>query len=75
MKISLQRSHALTVGDGAFSHKTHYVLKFEYILNFEGNPNHLTGLSWVILLNGWILPIDVVASERVCACSLRSRLV
>ena len=28
----------------------------------------------VILLNGWILPIGGVASGRVCACSLRSRL-
>ena len=27
------------------------------------------------MLNGWILPIGGVASERVCACSLRSRLV
>ena len=29
----------------------------------------------VIFLNGWILPIGGVASGRVCACSLRSRLV
>ena len=29
----------------------------------------------VVLLKGWILPISGVASERVCSCSLRSRLV
>ena len=28
-----------------------------------------------IMLNGWILPIGGVASGRVCACSLCSRLV
>ena len=28
-----------------------------------------------ILLKGWILPIGGIASGRVCACSLRSRLV
>ena len=28
-----------------------------------------------ILLNGWILPNDGVASGRLCACSLGSRLV
>ena len=27
-----------------------------------------------ILLEGWILPIDGVASGKVCACSLRRRL-
>ena len=29
----------------------------------------------VILLNGWILPFDEVASGRICSCSLRSMLV
>ena len=28
-----------------------------------------------ILVNGWIVPIGKVALGRVCACSLRSRLV
>jgi hypothetical protein len=28
-----------------------------------------------ILLKVWVLPISGVASGRVCACSLRSRLV
>ena len=28
-----------------------------------------------ILVKGWILPIGGVESGRVCACSLRSRLV
>ena len=27
------------------------------------------------MLNGWTLPIGEAASGRVCACSLRSRLV
>ena len=30
---------------------------------------------WRFLLNGWILPIGGASSGRVCACSLRSRLV
>ena len=60
------------VGDGAFSHKIHYVT----ILNLEGHPNCITGLKvMAISLNGWILPIDGDASGRVFVCSLRIRLV
>ena len=68
--------HALMVGDGAFSHKIHYNGTLKEILNIEGHPNSNTGpRASAILLKGWILPIGEVASGRVCACSLRSRLV
>ena len=74
MKISLQRCHAQMVEDGVFSHKIDYVTIFKEILNHEGHPNN--GLKFTaILLNGWILPIGGVALGRVCACSLRSKLV
>ena len=64
------------VGDGAFSYKIDYVTIFKKILNLEGHLNRITGSRvTAILLNGWILPIGGVLSGRVCACSLRSRLV
>ena len=64
------------VGDGASSHKIDYVSKFGEILNLEGHQNRITGLRVrAILLNDWTLPIGEAASGRVCACSLRSRLV
>ena len=53
------------VGDGAFSHKID-VTFFKEFLIFE---------VMAISLNGWILPIGGDALGRVCACSLRSRLV
>ena len=76
MKISLRRRHALTVADGAFSHKIDYVTIFMEILNLEGHPNCITSSKiTAILLNGLILPIGGASSGRVWACSLRSRLV
>ena len=64
------------VGNGAFSHKIDYVTFFKEILNLEGHQNCITGSRvTAILLNGWTLPIGEAASGRVCACSLRSRLV
>ena len=76
MKISLRRRHALTIADGAFSHKIDYVTIFKDILNPEGHPNRITGSKvTAIFLNGWILPIGGASSGRVCPCSLRSRLV
>ena len=76
MKISLRRRHALTVVDGAFSHKIDFVTIFKEILNPKGHPNRITGSKvTAILLNGWILPIGGASSGRVCSCSLRSRLV
>ena len=45
-------------------------------LNPEGYQNPISGSKvTVILLKGLIFPIGGVASGRVCACSLRSRLV
>ena len=43
MKISLRRRHALTVADGAFSHKIDYVTIFQEIINPKVHPNHNTG--------------------------------
>ena len=56
---------ALMVEDGALSHKIDYV------------TNYINGSKViVILLNGWILPIDGVTLLGRCgACSLRRRLV
>ena len=45
-------------------------------LNPEGHQNRISGSKCTtILLKGWILPIGGDALARVCACSLRSRLV
>ena len=44
MKISSRRRHALTVKDGAFSHKVDYVTIFQEILNLEVHPNRITVL-------------------------------
>ena len=62
--------------NGWRSHKMDYVGKFEEILNLEGHQNRINGLRvTAILLNWWTFPIGEAASGRVCACSLRSRLV
>ena len=46
------------------------------ILNLEGHQNRCIGSKvTAILLNGWILPNGGASLGRVCACSLRSRLV
>jgi hypothetical protein len=64
------------VKNGASSHKTNYMDVFSEILNPEGNQYCCIGSKvTAILLNGWILPTGGVSSGRVCACSLRSRLV
>ena len=64
------------VGDGASSRKIDYVNKFLEILNLKGHQNRISGSRvTAILLNGWTLLIGEAASGRVCACSLRSRLV
>ena len=76
VKISLRRRHALMVEDGAFSHKIDYIANFWEIINLEGHQYRINGSRVItILLNGWILPIGGASSRRVCACSLRSRLV
>ena len=49
---------ALTVADGAFSHKIDNYTIFREILSPEGHPNRITGSKvTAILLKGWILPI------------------
>ena len=68
--------YTLVVGDGTFSHKIDCFRKIKEILNLRGHQNCITGSRvTAILLNGWTLPIGEAASGRVCACSLRSRLV
>ena len=63
MKISLRRCHALTVEDGAFSHKRVYVAHFVGILNLDGHPNRITGSRvTAILLDRWILPFGGASS-------------
>ena len=64
------------VNNGASSHKTNYIDIFSDILNPEGHQNRCIGSKvTAILLNGWNLPTGGASSGRVCACSLRSRLV
>ena len=64
------------VKNGASSHKTNYIDIFSDILNPEGHQNRCIGSKvTAILLNGWNLPTGGASSGRVCACSLRSRLV
>ena len=58
MEISLQRRHALVIGDGAFSHEIDYITIFWEILNCEGHQGCITGSRvMAILLNGWTLSI------------------
>ena len=62
--------------NGVFSHKVDYVTISKEILNTEGHPNRIAcSKVTAILLNGWILPVGVASSGRVCVCSLHSRLV
>ena len=76
MKISLQRCHALTIADGAFSRKIDYIKVFKEILNPEVHPNRITGSKVTgILLNGWIFPILVEhhgegSAPAACAAGL-----
>ena len=49
---------------------------FSEMLNLEGHQNRCIGSKvTAILMNGWILPTGGASLGRVCACSLRSRLV
>ena len=58
------------------SHKIDYVAQAYGILKLKGHQKYIIFLKvTAILLKGWILPTEGVASGRVCACSLRSRLV
>ena len=52
------------------------VIVIKNFLNPKRHQNPVSGSKvTAILLKGWILPIGGLASRRVCACSLRSRLV
>ena len=65
MKISLPRCHALSVEDGAFSHKIDYVTFFLEILNLVGHSIHITGSKVkTVLLNWWILPIGGASAVK-----------
>ena len=53
-----------------------YVIVIKNFLNLKGHQNRITGSKVkAILEKGYILHIGGVASGRVCAYSLRSRLV
>ena len=63
VNIYLRRRHAQTGKHGASSHKTYYIDIFSEILNLEGHQNRCIGSKvTAILMNGWILPTDGVAS-------------
>ena len=71
-----RRRHAQTVRDSSSSYKIDYVIVIKTFLNPEGHQNPISGSKvTAILVKGWILPIGGASSGRVCACSLRSRLV
>ena len=64
------------VKHGASSYKQAILTFFSEIINLEGHQIRCIGSKvTAILLNGWILPTSGASSGRVCACSLRSRLV
>ena len=64
------------VRDRSSIYKIDYVIVIKNFLNPKGHQHPISGLKvMAILLKGWILPIGGVASGRVCACSLCSRLV
>ena len=53
-----------------------YKIVIKNFLNPKGHQNPISGSKGTaILLKGWILPTGGASSRRVCACSLRSRLV
>ena len=68
--------HAHTFRDSAYSYKIDYFIVIKNSLNPEGHQNCITSSKvTAILVKGYILPLGGVASGRVCACSMRSRLV
>ena len=68
--------HAQTVRGSSFSYKTDYVIVIKNFLSPEGHQHCISGSKVMfILLKGCIFPYAGVASGRVCACSLPSRLV
>ena len=74
--LDVYNGRTYKVKDGASIYKIDYVYIFSEILNLERHQNCFIGSKVpAIYLNGGILPIGGVALGRVCACSLRSRLV
>ena len=72
----LRRRHAQTIKDSSSDYKIDYVIVIMNFLNPEGHQNPISGSKLTaILLKGWILTFGGVSLGRVCACSLRSRLV
>ena len=72
----LRRCHAQTGKDSFSSYKIDYVIVIKNFLNPEGHQHPISGSKvTAILLKGLIWPIGGAASGRVCACSLRNRLV
>ena len=73
---ALQRRHAKTVKVSSLSYKIDYVIVMKSFLKSEGHQNRISASRvTVILLKGLFVHIGGVASGRVCACSLRRRLV
>ena len=59
----LRRRHAQRVRDSPSSYKIDYAIVIKNFLNSEEHPNPISGSKvTAILLKGWILPIDGVAS-------------
>ena len=72
----LLRRHAQTIRDSTSSYKIDYVIMIKNFLNPEGHQSPFSGAKvTAILLKGWVWLIGGVASGRVCACSLQSRIV
>ena len=73
---ALQRRHAQTVIVRSPHYKIDHIIVIKTFLGPEGYQNHISGSKvTAFLMKGLILPIGGVASRRVCACSLHSRLV
>ena len=69
---ALLRRHAQTVIDSTSSYKIYYVIVIKNYLNPEGHQNAMSGSKVTAIL---LKPIGGASLGRVCACSLRSRLV
>ena len=68
--------HAQTIWDNSSRYKINYVIVIKKFLNHKEHQHAISGWKdMAILLKGRILPIGGVASGRIYACSLRSRLV
>ena len=73
---ALQLCHTQKCWDSSSSYKIDYVIVIKKILNHEGHQNAICDSKvMAILLKWWTFPIGRVASGKVCACSLHSRLV